>query len=101
MIHLLDAEHFRRRHANTTCLRHDVLLVGAQSAMLGGGGLDLPRERRAQMLGMLGRVNASLAETSARYGVPPLQITDLLSYAAALNIVFVAPDFQPCASKAT
>ena len=29
--------------------------------------------------------------------MPPLQITDLLSYAAALNIVFVAPDFQPSA----
>ena len=28
VIHLLDAEHLRRRHANTTRLRHDVLLVG-------------------------------------------------------------------------
>ena len=35
--------------------------------MLGGGGLDLPPERRTQMLGMLGRVNANLAETLARY----------------------------------
>jgi hypothetical protein len=28
VIHLLDAEHLRRRHADTTRLRHDVLLVG-------------------------------------------------------------------------
>ena len=29
--------------------------------------------------------------------MPPLKLTDLRSYAAALNIVFVAPDFQPAA----
>lgn len=71
--------------------------ANAQSGMLGGGALDLAPERRTQMLAMLGRVNADLAETSARYGVAPLEIRDLLSYAAALNIVFVAPDFQPSA----
>jgi MGT family glycosyltransferase len=71
--------------------------ANAQSTMLSGAALDLPPERRTQMLGMFARVNANLAETSTRYGVPPLQITDLQSYAAALNIVFVAPDFQPSA----
>ena len=39
----------------------------------------------------------ALPSTSGRYGVPPLQITDLMSSTTALNIVFVAPDFQPSA----
>jgi hypothetical protein len=40
VIHLLDAEHLRRRHANTTHLRHDMLLVGEPRHQLTGDAHD-------------------------------------------------------------
>jgi hypothetical protein len=40
VLHVLDAEHLRRRHAHRTRLRHDVLLVGEPRHRLSGDAHD-------------------------------------------------------------
>jgi MGT family glycosyltransferase len=56
---------------------------------------QMPDNRLAQIQEMLTKVNRDIADICASYGLSPMNLFDVLSYAEPLNLVFLPKAFQP------
>jgi MGT family glycosyltransferase len=55
----------------------------------------LPDDRQAQMQDIMSKANADIAGVCRDYGLPPMNLAEVLMYAEPLNLVFLPKAFHP------